>query len=148
MADDLADDFLGAAVIGFGSAGPALEGGGPALRQQMAELEVAGFGIAELAGGGQRAKIRAFPFIDHGQFERDFIVLGDFEFAGRAGEEAVFVFNGEHGSALRVIGPREEDGGYPPISLIKCGAYPPIEALLKWPHRALKPHIIIPISEK
>jgi len=61
-----------------------LEGGGAMVGQEMAQLEVARLGITELARGGQGTKVGAFSFVDHGQFEGDFVVVGNLELTGRA----------------------------------------------------------------
>ncbi len=84
VADDLLADLFGAAVGGFGAAFLALQGQGAPAQEGLAELEVTGFAEAELAGGGQRARAFAFAFVEHGQFEGDFVVGRDGEGAGGA----------------------------------------------------------------
>ena len=121
MTDDLADDFVGAAVVGFGSTGLALKGGGALVGQQMAQLEVARLGITELARGGQGAKVGAFTFVDHGQFEGDFVVVGNLQLTRRAGEEVFPVFNGEHEASFGVAVSQEAFSGHSDESLIIYG---------------------------
>ena len=123
VADDLTDDFVGAAVMGFGAAGLALEGGGAPLGQEAAQLKGARLGTAEFAGGGQRAKAGAFSLVDHGQFEGDFVIVGDLQLAGRAGEEVFFMVDAEHKDALAEVVSYSETSRNRGISLIKHGGY-------------------------
>ena len=110
MADDLADDFVSAAVVGFGSARLTLKGRGALVGQEMAELEVARLRITEHACGGQGPKVGAFSFIDHGQFESDFVVVWDLQLTGWAGEEVFIIFDGEHKKRKGVIDAPGEAG--------------------------------------
>ena len=96
VANNLADDLLGAPVLGFGTASLAFESGRAALLQSAAKLEIAWFGKAELARGGQGAQFGAFAFVDHRQFEGDLIVAGDLQFAGGTVQEVFFLFNSQH----------------------------------------------------
>ena len=77
MADDLADDFVGAAVIALGTAFFAFQGGGPALAIGLAELEVPLFTEAEVAGGLEGPAAVAFAVNEHGEFAGDFVVGAD-----------------------------------------------------------------------
>ena len=81
VANDLADDFVGAAVRAFGAAFFAEQGQGTALGEGLTELEVALFREAELEGGLQRSEAEAFPFAEHGEFTGDFIIGGHRECA-------------------------------------------------------------------
>ena len=86
MADDLADDFIGAAVEAFGAAFLAEQGGGAAVGERLAELEVALLAQAELACGGGRTEALALAFDEHGEFAGDLVVGPEGEGAGGADE--------------------------------------------------------------
>lgn len=77
MADDLADDFVGAPVIGLGAGGFTVQSQGAVFFEQMEQLEIAGFGIAEFFGGLGGTGAFALAFEEHGQLEGEFIVGGD-----------------------------------------------------------------------
>ena len=64
MADDLLADLVGAAAGGFGPALLAAQGQGAVVDEAVAELEVALFAEAELAGCGQGAQAFAFAFVE------------------------------------------------------------------------------------
>ena len=75
--DDLPDDFVGAAVIGFGAGGLALQGPRALRLQQMEQLEIARFGVAELGGSLGGPGAFALAFHEHGQLEGDFVLGQD-----------------------------------------------------------------------
>src|ERR1044071_4589913 len=77
MANDLANEFVGAAIIAFRSAFVALQGEGAAVGESLAKLEIALFAEAEFLSGAQRPQVQALAFEEHGQFAGDFIVCGD-----------------------------------------------------------------------
>jgi len=96
--DDLAHDLVGAAVIGLGAGGFALQRWGAVVLVEMEQLEVTGFGIAEFGGGLGRARAFALAFEEHGQFEGDLIAIGDEQGAGGAGEvRLMLVVERNHG---------------------------------------------------
>ena len=96
MADDLPDDFVGAAVIAFGAALFARQGGGPALLISVAELEIALFTEAEIAGGLERSAAMAFAVDKHSEFAGYFIVGGHKEVAGGTAELALMRIEVQH----------------------------------------------------
>jgi hypothetical protein len=75
MANDLADDFVGTAIVAFWAALTALQSQGAAVGESLAQLEIALFAETELAGGTQGTKLLALAFKEHGQFPSDFIVV-------------------------------------------------------------------------
>jgi hypothetical protein len=77
VANDLADEFLGAPVIGFGAAFSAEEGRATFLEKEGAELEVTLTAIAEFGGGMINTLGAAFTLDEHGKFAGDFIVCGN-----------------------------------------------------------------------
>ena len=86
VSDDLAHDFPGAAVIGFGASALALQGERALVLQPVEQLEVARLGIAELRGGLGGAQALALAFKEPGQLEGDFVIGRDEQRAGGAGE--------------------------------------------------------------
>ncbi len=64
--NDLLADLVRAAGGAFGAALLALQGAGPLLLVELAQLEVALLAEAEFVGGGQRAGGFAFAFVEHG----------------------------------------------------------------------------------
>ena len=96
IADDLLDDLVGAAVVGFGAALLVLEGEGTALFEGLAQLEVALLGVAELAGGGQGAEAFALAFVEQGEFGEDGVVGGDGQLARWADEDQRVFSDLEH----------------------------------------------------
>ncbi len=81
--DDLADDFVGAAIIGFGTGGLAAQGQRAVVLQEVEQLEVARFGVAEFRGGPGGPKPFALTLEEHGQFESDFVIGGYGQGTGR-----------------------------------------------------------------
>ena len=97
VADDLADDFIGAAVEAFGAAFLAEQGGGAAVGERLAELEVALLAQAELACGGGGAEALALAFDEHREFAGDLVVGPEGAGAGGADEELLLEIGVEHG---------------------------------------------------
>ena len=96
--DDLPDDFIGAAVIGFGTGGFALQGQRAVILQKVEELEVARFGVAEFGGGSGGARAFALAFEEHGQLEGDLVIGQDEQVTGGAGEQRMgLIGKGDHG---------------------------------------------------
>jgi hypothetical protein len=79
MANDLADDFVGTAVVAFWAAFMALQGQGAAVGESLSQLEIALFAETELLGGTERSEFLALAFQEHGEFAGDFIVVQDAE---------------------------------------------------------------------
>jgi hypothetical protein len=77
VTDDLADEFLGASIIGFGAAFGAEEGRAAFLQKKGAQLEVTLTAKAEFGGGMVNALRAAFALDQHGEFTGDFIVFGN-----------------------------------------------------------------------
>jgi hypothetical protein len=96
IANDLADDFVGTAVEAFGAAFLAFQGGGAAVGECLAELEVALLTEAELARGGGGAEALALAFDEHGEFAGDLVVGAEGEGAGGADEELTLEIDVEH----------------------------------------------------
>lgn len=86
MPNDLAHEFGGAAVIGFGAAWVALQGHGASGEEQGAELEVTLFTEAEFVSGFEGTEVSAVAFEEHGELEGDLIVLAHGEIACGANE--------------------------------------------------------------
>jgi hypothetical protein len=98
VADDLTDDFVGAAVEAFGTAFLAEQGGGAAVDERLTELEVALFTEAELASGCCGAEALAFTFDEHGEFAGNLVVGAEGERASGADEELLLEIDVEHGA--------------------------------------------------
>jgi len=77
MANDLAHDLIGPAIVGFGAALLVLQGERPVLKVLLAELEVALFAVAVLRGGMQRAECSALALDKHREPSGDVVVFGD-----------------------------------------------------------------------
>lgn len=86
VANDLANDLVGAAVVGFGAGGFALQSESSVFLEEVEQLEVALSAITELSGGFRRAYAFALAFEEHGQFESDLIVGGHEEGTGGSRE--------------------------------------------------------------
>ena len=86
MADDLPHDLSGAAVVGLWPGGSAPQAQGPLGLEQAQQLEVSGLGIAEFGGGFGGAQALAAAFVEHGQFDGDFVLVGHGERTGRAAQ--------------------------------------------------------------
>jgi hypothetical protein len=77
VTDDLADQFLGASVIGFGAAFGAEEGRPAFFEEEGAELEVTLPAIPEFSGRLIDAFRAALALDQHGEFAGNFIVRRD-----------------------------------------------------------------------
>jgi hypothetical protein len=77
VTDHLADDFLGASVLGFGAAFGAEESPAALVEKKRAELEVTLAAKTEFGGGPVNALRAAFALDEHGELTSDFIVFGD-----------------------------------------------------------------------
>jgi len=75
VADDLANDFLRTAVVGFGSSLGAEQGLSSVGKEPGAELEIAWTAKAEFCGNLVDGFAAAFPGDEHGKFLGDFIVF-------------------------------------------------------------------------
>lgn len=96
VTDNLADEFLGAAVVGSGAAFGAEEGGGAFLQEEGAELEVTLTAKTELGGGTVNAFAAAFALDEHGELARDFIVFGNGQGARCALDAVLEKLEGKH----------------------------------------------------
>ena len=77
VTDHLADDFLGASVLGLGAAFRAEESLAALLEKKRAELEVTLTAKTEFGGGAVNTLRAAFALDEHGELTGDFIVFGD-----------------------------------------------------------------------
>ena len=84
--DHLADEFLGAPIVGSEAAFGAEESLAAFLQKEGAELEVTLPAKAELGGGAVNALAAAFALDEHGELAGDFIV-------GRDGQGAPFALD-------------------------------------------------------
>ena len=96
VADDLADEFLGATVVGFRAPFGAKEGLSSFMKKQGSELEVTLTAETELGGGAVNALTAAFTLDEHGEFKGDFIVIGNGQGAEIALEPVCEEFQGNH----------------------------------------------------
>jgi hypothetical protein len=76
VADDLAHEFLGAAVVGFGASLGAEKALTAFFKEESAELEIALTAETEFGRGAINAFRAAFAFDEHGQLESDFVIIG------------------------------------------------------------------------
>ena len=76
VTDHLADEFLGATIVGSGAAFGAEESGAAFLQEEGAELEVTLPAKAEWGGGAVNALRAALALDEHGELAGDFIVGG------------------------------------------------------------------------
>ena len=98
MANDLPDDFVGAAVVAFGTAALAVQSQGAPVDEGLAELEIALLAQAELLGGAGGAQAVAFAFDEHGEFAGDFVVGTDRQGASGADELEELEIEPSHGT--------------------------------------------------
>lgn len=84
MANDLPNHFVGSAVIGARPSFLALQSEGALVLEEMKQLIVALFGIAELFGRLLGSQPFALAFMDHGEFEQEVVVGMDFQAALRS----------------------------------------------------------------
>jgi hypothetical protein len=86
VAQDLADELVGPAIIGFGTGLPGLEGGQAALLVIGEHLVIALAAKAVFVGGVGNLGLQALPFDEHEEAAGLFVGGGDGEGAGGAGE--------------------------------------------------------------
>ena len=90
MTDDQLEDLVGAAVLGLGTALAVEQPGGTELLEGLTKLEIALLAEAELGGGGEGSEAFAFALVDHGEFEKEWVVWRNRErTAGAVKEEGV-----------------------------------------------------------
>jgi hypothetical protein len=77
VTDDLADELLGASVVGLGAAFGAEEGRAAFLQKKGAQLEVPLTAIAEFGGRAVNTFRATFALDKHGEFAGDFVVFGN-----------------------------------------------------------------------
>jgi hypothetical protein len=87
MANDLTNEFFGAAVIGMWTAWFAFKRSSAVGFELVEQLEIALLGIAVFESGLCGAKPFALAFDEHGEFAGDFVVLLDRDGTGRADEK-------------------------------------------------------------
>lgn len=97
VANDLANEFFGTAIIGVRAARFAFERGGAVGLELVEQLEIALLGIAVFESGLRGAKTFALAFKEHGEFAGDFVVLQDGDGAARADESGRGSGEFEHG---------------------------------------------------
>jgi hypothetical protein len=77
VADDLTQNLLGAPEVAFGAAFGAEQGLAAFLEKKSPELEITLTAKAEFGGGMVNTFRSAFALDEHGDFKRDFVVIGD-----------------------------------------------------------------------
>jgi hypothetical protein len=77
IADNLADDLMGSAVMTFGSGFVALEPLGSIIFELFQDLVISLSGVAKLFGRLGGAQAFTLAFHEHGEFESDFIIFPD-----------------------------------------------------------------------
>jgi len=77
IADNLADDLLGSAVVAFGPGLVAFEPLGPMVFELLQDLVIALSGVAKLFGRLGGAQAFTLAFHEHGKLESDFIIFPD-----------------------------------------------------------------------
>jgi len=92
VANDLSDDFVGSAIVGFGPPLLVLEAVGAALLKTAQELKVALSGVVVLSGGPRGSQAFTLALQEHGQFQGDFIIGSHRQGAGAAFENEVVEF--------------------------------------------------------
>jgi hypothetical protein len=96
VADDLTDEFLRAAVIGFRAALGTEQRRAAFFKKERAKLEVALAAEAKLGGGTVNALGAAFALDEHGELRGDFVVGGDGQGTGRTLDAFLEEFKGNH----------------------------------------------------
>lgn len=96
VANDLADDGVSAAIVGFRSGFLALEAGRASLDEGMKQLIKTLSRVAELSGSFFGANAFALAFVKHRQFLRDFIVGKNRQFACGSTEYRFILATDQH----------------------------------------------------
>ena len=97
MADDLTDEFLGAAILAFGAAFGAEKRLTAFLQKEGAKLEVTRTTKAEFSGGAVDTLRAAFTLDEHGELAGNFVVGGNGQGAGIAADALVEKLERKHG---------------------------------------------------
>jgi hypothetical protein len=100
VANDLADEFLGTPVVGFGASFGAEEGLAALFKKESPELEVTLTAETEFGRGAVNAFSAAFTLDEHGEFEGDFVVIGNGQGTEIALETFLEKFQGNHRDLL------------------------------------------------
>jgi hypothetical protein len=108
VADDLADDFIGAAVVAFGSGRLVDEGRDALLGKALTQLEVTLLAVVEGRRRLKRPKPEALPGDEHGEFAGSHVLGGDCKEPGRTDQPRLLRVEVKHGGTW---GPEEEEGG-------------------------------------
>jgi len=86
MAQDLAHGLVGAAIVGFGSGLLGLQGGEAAGLEGVEYLVIALAAITIFPGDRVDAGLQTLAFDEHEEAAGHFVIVGDGQGAGRAGE--------------------------------------------------------------
>jgi hypothetical protein len=100
MADNLTNDLVSPAIVGFGAALLALQGRRAVLEVLVPELKIALLAESILLGGLQRAEFTALALDKHRQSPGNVVVVGDRKGSVRADESCSRKVHGEHRSLL------------------------------------------------
>ena len=135
VADDLANDLVGADIVTFGAGLVALEPYASMLTVEFEQLKISLFAELELRGGLGSTEPFAVAFNEHGQPGDDEVVGTNGEFTGGADDAAGRDVE-LHGLVLRSSGEEREAGlavvtlewitERGQMSLIDCGVFSPI----------------------
>ena len=110
MADDLADDFVSAAVGAFGAAFATGEGEGTVREEGLSELEVTLFAEAELEGRLEGTESLALALDEHGELVTDLVIGEDGEGSTRSDELLELGIEVEHRRVSRRRSERQGKG--------------------------------------
>jgi hypothetical protein len=86
IAQDLADDLIGPAILGFGTGLPGLQGGEAALLEGFEQLVITLTTIAEFLRDGADVSFQALAFDEHEEAAGEVIGRGDGKGSGGARE--------------------------------------------------------------
>lgn len=100
VTDDLADEFLGAPIIGFGASLGAQEALSALGQKAGPELEVTLTAEAKLLCGAVDAVRSTFAFDEHGELTSDLVICGDGEGPGGALDAFSEKLERDHGNLL------------------------------------------------
>lgn len=99
VADDLTNDFLGSAVVGFGSSFGTEKAHTAMLKEESSQLKIALAAKTESCGHLINVFGAAFPGDKHGKFAGDFIVFGNRQGAAITLDAFFEKFDGNHSGA-------------------------------------------------